>query len=136
MKSRRFVLTFPPDATGEPITLHNLIRKYDIVVADVDAEGRCHTRPGRTPCNEVSFRQRFSGEGMEYMRQRNVKCTCHASKKITLLKEDMSSIAALCSYVASGGADYDTQTTHSHSSLRSAWYANCASPPVRSNCSQ
>jgi len=37
MKSRRFVLTFPPDATGEPIT-YNLIRKFDIMVNIVKAD--------------------------------------------------------------------------------------------------
>ena len=37
MTSKRFVLTFPPDATDEPIT-YNLIRKFDIMVNLVKAD--------------------------------------------------------------------------------------------------
>jgi len=99
MKSRRFVLTFPPDATGEPIT-YNLIRKYNIMVNIVKAD----VTPGHVGhlVMEMTAPAKVLKEGMEYMRQRNVECE-PIDKKITC-REDLCIHCGACSAVCFAGA--------------------------------
>jgi len=63
------VLTFPPEATGEPIT-YNLIRKFDIMVNIVKAD----VSPGQVGhlVMEMSAPSKVLKDGIEYMKQQNV----------------------------------------------------------------
>ena len=71
MLSKRFVLTFPPAQTGEPI-MYNLIRKYDIMVNIVKAD----ITPGKVGhlVMEMTGPSKMLKEGMTYIRQQNVDC--------------------------------------------------------------
>ena len=99
MTSRRFVLTFPPDATGEPIT-YNLIKKYDILVNIVKAD----VSPGKIGhlVMEMTAPGRVLKEGMEYIRQQHVECE-PIDKKIRY-KEDLCIHCGACSAVCFAGA--------------------------------
>jgi ferredoxin len=99
MTSRRFVLTFPPDATGEPIT-YNLIKKYDIMVNIVKAD----VSPGQIGhlVMEMTATGKVLKEGMEYIRQQNVACE-PIDKKITY-REDLCIDCGACSAVCFPGA--------------------------------
>ncbi|MDZ7635645.1 MAG: NIL domain-containing protein [Bacteroidales bacterium] len=99
MKSRRFVLTFPPEATGEPIT-YNLIRKYNIMVNIVKAD----VTPGHVGhlVMEMTAPAKVLKEGMEYMRQRNVECV-PIDRTITY-REDLCIHCGACSAVCFAGA--------------------------------
>lgn len=71
MTSKRFVLTFPPDATDEPIT-YNLIRKFDIMVNLVKAD----VSPGKIGylVMEMTAPLKVLKEGMQYIKEQNVEC--------------------------------------------------------------
>lgn len=71
MTSKRFVLTFPPVSTGEPIT-YNLIRKFDIMVNIVKAD----ISPGKIGhlVMEMTGPAKMLKEGMAYIREQNVEC--------------------------------------------------------------
>ncbi|HLN22253.1 MAG TPA: NIL domain-containing protein [Bacteroidales bacterium] len=71
MKSRRFVLTFPPASTGEPIT-YNLIRRFDIMVNIVKAD----ITPGKVGhlVMEMTGPVKMLKEGMDYIKEQNVDC--------------------------------------------------------------
>jgi len=71
MISKRFVLTFPPAQTGEPI-MYNLIRKYDIMVNIVKAD----ISPGKIGhlVMEMTGQSKMLREGMAYIRQQKVEC--------------------------------------------------------------
>jgi ferredoxin len=99
MKSRRFVLTFPPDATGEPIT-YNLIRKFDIMVNIVKAD----VSPGKIGhlVMEMTAPAKTLKEGMEYIQQQNVECV-PIDRKITY-REDRCIHCGACSAVCFAGA--------------------------------
>jgi ferredoxin len=99
MKSRRFVLTFPPEATGEPIT-YNLIRKYDIMVNIVKAD----VSPGKIGhlVMEMTAPAKVLKEGMAYMEQQNVECV-PIDRTITYL-EDLCIHCGACSAVCFAGA--------------------------------
>jgi L-aspartate semialdehyde sulfurtransferase ferredoxin len=99
MTSKRFVLTFPPDATGEPIT-YNLIKKFDIMVNIVKAD----VLPGKIGhlVMEMTAPARILKEGMEYIRQQKVDCE-PIEKKITL-KEDVCIHCGACTAVCFTGA--------------------------------
>jgi ferredoxin len=99
MTSRRFVLTFPPDATGEPIT-YNLIKKYDIMVNIVKAD----VSPGKIGhlVMEMTAAGKTLKEGMEYIRQQNVECE-PIDKKVTY-REDLCIHCGACSAVCFAGA--------------------------------
>jgi ferredoxin len=99
MTSRRFVLTFPPDATGEPIT-YNLIKKYDIMVNIVKAD----VSPGQIGhlVMEMTAPGKVLKEGMEYIRQQNVECE-PIDKKIRYTK-DLCIHCGACSAVCFPGA--------------------------------
>ena len=99
MTSRRFVLTFPPDATGEPIT-YNLIKKYDIMVNIVKAD----VSPGRIGhlVMEMTAPGKVLKEGMEYIRQQHVECE-PIDKKISY-KKDLCIHCGACSAVCFPGA--------------------------------
>lgn len=99
MKSRRFVLTFPPDATGEPIT-YNLIKKYDIMVNIVKAD----VSPGKIGhlVMEMTAPVKVLKDGMEYIRKQNVECE-PIDKKISY-KEDLCIHCGACSAVCFAGA--------------------------------
>lgn len=106
MKSRRFVLTFPPDATGEPIT-YNLIKKYDIMVNIVKAD----VSPGKIGhlVMEMTAPVKLLKEGMEYIRKQNVECE-PIDRKITY-KEDLCIHCGACSAVCFAGALTMTRQT-------------------------
>ena len=99
MKSRRFVLTFPPDAMGEPVT-YNLIRKYDIMVNIVKAD----VSPGKIGhlVMEMTAPAKVLKEGIEYMKQQHVECV-PIDRKITY-KEDLCVHCGACSAVCFAGA--------------------------------
>src|SRR5512136_1187175 len=99
MKSKRFVLTFPTDATGEPIT-YNLIKKYDIMVNIVRAD----VSPGKIGhlVMEMTAPAKVLKEGMEYIRQQKVECE-PIDKKITC-REDLCIHCGACSAVCFAGA--------------------------------
>jgi len=99
MTSKRFVLTFPPVATGEPIT-YNLIKKYDIMVNIVKAD----VSPGKIGhlVIEMTAPAKVLKEGMEYIRQQNVDCE-PIDKKIRY-KEDLCIHCGACSSVCFAGA--------------------------------
>ncbi len=99
MKSRRFVLTFPPETTGEPIT-YNLIRKYDIMVNIVKAD----VSPGKIGhlVMEMTAPAKVLKEGMAYMEQQNVECV-PIDRTITY-REDLCIHCGACSAVCFAGA--------------------------------
>jgi ferredoxin len=99
MKSRRFVLTFPPEATGEPIT-YNLIRKFDIMVNIVKAD----VSPGKIGhlVMEMTAPAKVLREGMAYMEQQNVECV-PIDRTITY-REDLCIHCGACSAVCFAGA--------------------------------
>jgi L-aspartate semialdehyde sulfurtransferase ferredoxin len=71
MTSKRFVLTFPPSSSGEPVTC-NLIRKFDIMVNIVKAD----IKPGRVGhlVMEMTAPAKVLREGIDYIRKQNVDC--------------------------------------------------------------
>lgn len=71
MTRKRFVLTFPADASGEPIA-YNLIKKYDIMLNIVKAD----ISPGKIGhlVVEMTAPSKVLREGMEYIRNQNVDC--------------------------------------------------------------
>lgn len=99
MKSRRFVLTFQPEATGEPIT-YNLIRKFDIMVNIVKAD----VSPGQVGhlVMEMTAPSKVLKEGIEYMKQQNVECV-PIDRTITY-HEDLCVHCGACSAVCFAGA--------------------------------
>jgi ferredoxin len=99
MTSKRFVLTFPPEATGEPIT-YNLIKKFDIMVNIVRAD----VSPGKIGhlVMEMTAPAKVLKEGMEYIRQKKVNCE-PINKKITC-REDLCIHCGACSAVCFAGA--------------------------------
>jgi ferredoxin len=99
MTSKRFVLTFPPDATGEPIT-YNLVKKYDIMVNIVRAD----VSPGKIGhlVMEMTATEEVLKEGMDYIRNKNVECE-PINKKIHY-KEDLCIHCGACSAVCFAGA--------------------------------
>ncbi|MDX9904455.1 MAG: NIL domain-containing protein [Bacteroidales bacterium] len=99
MKSRRFVLTFPPEATGEPIT-YNLIRKYNIMVNIVKAD----VSPGKIGhlVMEMTAPAKVLKEGMAYMEQQKVECV-PIDRTITY-REDLCIHCGACSAVCFAGA--------------------------------
>ena len=99
MTSKRFVLTFPPDATGEPIT-YNLIKKYDIMVNIVRAD----VSPGKIGhlVMEMTAPAKILKEGMEYIRKQKVSCE-PIEKKITCRK-DLCIHCGACTAVCFAGA--------------------------------
>ena len=106
MTSKRFVLTFPHDTAGEPIT-YNLIKKYDIMVNIVRAD----VSPGKIGhlVMEMTAPGKVLKEGINYIRQQNVECE-PIDKKITY-KKDLCIHCGACSSVCFAGAltmDYKT----------------------------
>lgn len=99
MTSKRFVLTFPPDATGKPIT-YNLIKKYDIMVNIVRAD----ILPGEIGhlVMEMTAPAKILKEGMEYIRQQKVECE-PIDKKITC-RQELCIHCGACSAVCFPGA--------------------------------
>lgn len=99
MKSRRFVLTFSPEATGEPIT-YNLIKRFDIMVNIVKAD----VSPGKIGhlVMELTAPSKVLKEGMEYIRQQDVECE-PIDKKIHY-SQDLCIHCGACSAVCFAGA--------------------------------
>ncbi|NLA48005.1 MAG: 4Fe-4S binding protein [Bacteroidales bacterium] len=99
MASKRFVLTFPPDATGQPIT-YNLIKKFDIMINIVKAD----VSPGKIGhlVIEMTAPARVLKEGMEYIKQQDIECD-PIEKKITY-REDLCIHCGACTAVCFAGA--------------------------------
>ena len=99
MASKRFVLTFPPDATGQPIT-YNLIKKYDIMINIVKAD----VSPGKIGhlVIEMTAPAKVLKEGMEYIKQQDIECD-PIEKKITY-REDLCIHCGACTAVCFAGA--------------------------------
>ena len=99
MINKRFVLTFPPSATGEPIT-YNLIKKYDIMVNIVRAD----VSPGKIGHLVIEMKAPADvlREGMKYIRQQNVDCE-PIDKKIHY-REDLCIHCGACTSVCFAGA--------------------------------
>lgn len=99
MIHKRFVLTFPPSATGEPITF-NLIKKFDIMVNIVRAD----ISPGKVGhlVMEMTAPAKVLKEGMLYIRQQNVDCE-PIEKKI-YYREDLCIHCGACTSVCFAGA--------------------------------
>jgi ferredoxin len=106
MTSKRFVLTFPPESTGEPIT-YNLIKRFDIMVNIVKAD----VSPGKIGrlVMEMTAPAKVLKEGMVYIRQQNVECE-PIEKKIHC-NEELCIHCGACSAVCFAGAlTMDRQT--------------------------
>ena len=99
MKSKRFVLTFPSDVTGEPIT-YNLIKKFDIMVNIVRAD----VSPGTIGhlVMEMTAPAKVLKEGMTYIREQNVDCE-PIEKKI-YYREDLCIHCGACTSVCFANA--------------------------------
>lgn len=99
MISKRFVLTFPPSSTGEPITF-NLIRKYNIMVNIVKAD----ISPGKIGhlVMEMTAPAKVLKEGMAYIRQQEVDCE-PIDKKI-YYRKDLCIHCGACTSVCFAGA--------------------------------
>jgi ferredoxin len=99
MIHKRFVLTFPPAETGEPIT-YNLIKKYDIMVNIVRAD----VSPGKIGhlVMEMTASAEVLKEGMKYIREQNVDCE-PIDKKIHY-KKDLCIHCGACTSVCFAGA--------------------------------
>ena len=99
MTSKRFVLTFPSDVTGEPIT-YNLIKKFDIMVNIVKAD----VSPGKIGhlVMEMTAPAKVLKKGMTYIRQQNVDCE-PIEKKI-YYREDLCIHFGACTSVCFAGA--------------------------------
>jgi len=99
MPSKRFVLTFSPETTYEPIT-YNLIKKYDIMVNIVKAD----ISPGKIGhlVMELTAPAKVLNEGMNYIRDHKVECE-PIDKKITC-RLDMCIHCGACSAVCFAGA--------------------------------
>ena len=99
MTSKRFVLTFSPEATGEPIT-YNLIKKYHIMVNIVRAD----VSPGKIGHRvmEMTAPADVLKEGMAYIREQKVECE-PIEKKIRY-SEDLCIHCGACSAVCFAGA--------------------------------
>jgi formate hydrogenlyase subunit 6/NADH:ubiquinone oxidoreductase subunit I len=99
MTSKRFVLTFPPDATGEPIT-YNLIKKFDIMVNIVKAD----VTPGKIGhlVMEMTAPSKVLKEGMQYIKEQNVECE-PIDRKIRY-RSDLCIHCGACSAVCFAGA--------------------------------
>ena len=99
MTSKRFVLTFPPSATGEPIT-YNLVKKYDIMVNIVRAD----VSPGKIGhlVMEMTAPAKVLKQGMDYIREQNVDCE-PIEKKIHYI-EDLCIHCGACTGVCFPGA--------------------------------
>lgn len=99
MKSKRFVLTFPPASTSEPIT-YNLIKKFDIVVKIVKAD----ISPGKIGhlVLEMTGTTKMLRDGMEYIQQLGVDCV-PIDKKISY-NQDLCIHCGACTAVCFAGA--------------------------------
>jgi ferredoxin len=99
MISKRFVLTFPPASSGEPITF-NLIRKFDIMVNIVRAD----ISPGKIGhlVMEMTAPAKVLKEGMAYIRQHNIDCE-PIEKKISY-REELCIHCGACTSVCFAGA--------------------------------
>ena len=99
MISKRFVLTFPPASSGEPITF-NLIRKYDIMVNIVKAD----ISPGKIGhlVMEMTAPAKVLKEGMAYIRQHNIDCE-PIEKKISY-RQELCIHCGACTSVCFAGA--------------------------------
>ncbi|HEX2970463.1 MAG TPA: NIL domain-containing protein [Bacteroidales bacterium] len=99
MTSKRFVLTFPPASTTEPIT-YNLIKKYDIRINIVKAD----ITPGKIGhlVIEMTGSSKMLKDGMEYIREQDVDCS-PIDKKIYYNKEQCIHCGA-CTSVCFAGA--------------------------------
>lgn len=99
MISKRFVLTFPPSSTGDPVTF-NLIRKFDITVNIVKAD----ISPGKIGhlVMEMTGPAKVLKEGMAYIKQQNVDCV-PIDKKIYYNK-DLCIHCGACTAVCFAGA--------------------------------
>jgi ferredoxin len=99
MISKRFVLTFPPSSTGDPVTF-NLIRKFDITVNIVKAD----ISPGKIGhlVMEMTGPAKVLKEGMAYIKQQNVDCV-PIDKKI-YYNEDLCIHCGACTAVCFAGA--------------------------------
>ena len=71
MISKRFVLTFPPESTGDAIT-YNLIKKFDIKVNIVKAD----ISPGKIGhlVMEMTGSSKILKDSMAYIKEQNVSC--------------------------------------------------------------
>jgi L-aspartate semialdehyde sulfurtransferase ferredoxin len=99
MTHKRFVLTFSPTATGEPIT-YNLIKKFDIMVNIVRAD----VSPGKIGhlVMEMTAPAKVLKEGIAYIREQNVDCD-PIEKKIHY-REDLCIHCGACSAVCFAGS--------------------------------
>lgn len=99
MTSKRFVLTFPPASTTEPIT-YNLIKKFDIMINIVKAD----ITPGKIGhlVIEMTGAAKMLKDGMAYIREQNVDCA-PIDKKIYYNKEQCIHCGA-CTSVCFAGA--------------------------------
>lgn len=93
------MLTFPPEATGEPIT-YNLIRKFDIMVNIVKAD----VSPGHVGhlVMEMTAPAKVLKEGMAYMQQQNVECV--PIERTVTYRNDLCIHCGACSAVCFAGA--------------------------------
>ncbi len=99
MTSKRFVLTFPPASTTEPVT-YNLVKKFDIRVNIVKAD----ITPGKIGhlVLEMTGPAKILQEGMNYIREHNVDCE-PLDKKI-FYNKDLCIHCGACTAVCFAGA--------------------------------
>lgn len=99
MTHKRFVLTFPPELTSEPIT-YNLIKDFDIMVNILNAD----ISPGKIGhlVLEMSAPMKVLRQGIDYIRDHNVECV-PLEKKIHY-QEDKCIHCGSCTAVCFSGA--------------------------------
>jgi len=107
MTHKRFVLTFPPELTSEPIT-YNLIKNFDIMVNILNAD----ISPGKVGhlVMEMSAPLKVLKKGMEYIRDQNVDCV-PLEKKIYYRQESCIHCGS-CTAVCFSGALTMNKTTN------------------------
>lgn len=107
MTSKRFVLTFPPELTSEPIT-YNLIKHYDIMINILNAD----ISPGKIGhlVIEMTAPIKLLRQGMDYIKEHNVDCV--ALEKKIYYKEDQCIHCGSCTGVCFAGALTMGRTTH------------------------
>lgn len=99
MSSKRFVLTFPPELTTEPIT-YNLVKQFDIMINILNAV----ISPGKIGhlVLEMSAPTKVLRQAMDYIREHNVDCV-PLEKKIHY-QQDKCIHCGSCTAVCFAGA--------------------------------
>lgn len=99
MKTRRYILTFPPRTIEEPLTYH-IIKQYDVMIniinARITAGEEGHLVIGMTGLKENIEKS------IEYLRSKDIKCV--SIKRHLKYKQDLCIHCGACTAVCFSGA--------------------------------